>query len=75
MRNDFQEAMEKVDQAYLDEILKTQNNAKGEPSNKEKSQENHVTYEEIEQMAAKLGKGDLKYDMDLIIKFLQVNLF
>lgn len=72
LRNDFQEAMEKVDQAYLDELLKSQGQGKGGSTTKEKSQENHVTYEEIQQMAAKLGKGDMKYDMDLIIKFLQL---
>ena len=64
--------MEKVDQDYLDEILKSQGQAKGDTKPNEKSQEDHVTYEEIQQMAAKLGKGDFKYDMDLIIKFLQV---
>lgn len=72
LRNDFQEAMEKVDQAYLDEILKSQGQGKGEASSKEKSQDNSVTYEDIQQMAAKLGKGDLKYDMDLITKFIQL---
>lgn len=64
--------MEKVDQAYLDEILKSQGQGKGDTNSKEKAQDNIVTYEDIQQMAAKLGKGDLKYDMDLIIKFIQV---
>ncbi|XP_014270916.1 pre-mRNA-splicing factor 18 [Halyomorpha halys] len=72
LRNDFQEAMEKVDQAYLDEILKSQGQGKGDANSKEKPQDNIVTYEDIQQMAARLGKGDLKYDMDLITKFIQL---
>ncbi|KAK9504846.1 hypothetical protein O3M35_009024 [Rhynocoris fuscipes] len=71
LRNDFQEAMERVDKAYLDEILKSQTQEDGS-SNERQPQEKHISYEEIQQMSAKLGKGDVNYDMDLIIHFLQL---
>ncbi|XP_014239420.1 pre-mRNA-splicing factor 18 [Cimex lectularius] len=70
-RNDFQEAMEKVDQAYLDELLKTQADDSADVDNRKK-QEKPITYEEVQQMAVKLGRGDAKYDMDIIIHFLQL---
>ncbi|XP_073992755.1 pre-mRNA processing factor 18 [Rhodnius prolixus] len=70
-RNDFQEAMERVDKAYLDEILKSQNQ-ESSTLNEGQQQEKQISYEEIQQMSAKLGKGDSKYDMDVIIHFLQL---
>lgn len=71
LRNDFQEAMERVDKAYLDEILKSQTQ-ESSTLNEGQQQEKQISYEEIQQMSAKLGKGDSKYDMDVIIHFLQL---
>lgn len=73
MRNDFQEAMEKVDQDYLDQILaSTSENDASEQSQEIKVQEIKVTYEQIQSMAANLGKGDRHHDMEVIVEFLQV---
>lgn len=47
-RNDFQEAMEKVDQAYLDEILKTQGSSEdGKYANDVKVEDEGTSIEEI----------------------------
>jgi hypothetical protein len=65
--------MEKVDQSYLDELIKSQGPEGGGQSGKGKPEEHHMTYEEIQEMAVNLGKGDTKKDMDIIMNFLEVN--
>lgn len=72
LRNDFQEALEKVDQAFLDEILASQvQDADGRSSNDVKVQDDGITYDEIQKMAANLGKGDRDLDMNVITHFIQ----
>lgn len=68
MRNDFQEAMDKVDQAYIDELLS---------EGKDESTSNQLaktctTYDEIKEMAKDMGRGDRDHDMDVITKFIEV---
>ncbi|GBN14295.1 Pre-mRNA-splicing factor 18 [Araneus ventricosus] len=72
-RNDFQEAMEKVDQAYLDEILKTQGKADdGKSVNDVKVEDEKTSIEEIKEEASKnLGKGSDSDDAKVILKFLR----
>lgn len=73
-RNDFQEAMDEVDQAYLDEILKTGTNT-GDGSDKQKSDEllleEAITYDDIQEMAKRLGRGNKEHDMMVITTLLQ----
>lgn len=71
-RNDFQEAMEQVDQAYLDEILTYCDNSKGDVKSNNKTQESVIPYEEIKQKAKELGRGSRENDMTIIMHFLQV---
>nr|CAD7590653.1 unnamed protein product [Timema genevievae] len=72
LRNDFQEALEKVDQAFLDEILATQaQNGEGRSTNDVKVPDDGITYEEIQKMAAELGKGEKELDMRVITHFIQ----
>lgn len=70
-RNDFQEAMEQVDQAYLNEILtstKSQDhNVKGDVNVPDED----TTYEDIQKMSDRLNKGDRDYDVNVIIQFIQ----
>ncbi|XP_014601830.1 PREDICTED: pre-mRNA-splicing factor 18 isoform X1 [Polistes canadensis] len=70
-RNDFQEAMEQVDQAYLNEILtsiKSQDrNVKGDVNVPEEG----ITYEDIQKMSDKLNKGDRDFDINVIVQFIQ----
>ncbi|KAF5270404.1 hypothetical protein FQR65_LT05592 [Abscondita terminalis] len=69
-RNDFQEAMEKVDQAYLDEILASGGECREEGKSNNKPQETVTTYEDIQEMAKELGCGNREYDMNVIMKFI-----
>lgn len=70
-RNDFQEAMEQVDQAYLNEIL-----ASSKPQNRDgkgdvKVPDEGVTYEDLQKMSVKLNKGDRDFDLNVITQFIQ----
>ncbi|XP_053605294.1 pre-mRNA-splicing factor 18 [Plodia interpunctella] len=70
-RNDFQEAMEKVDQAYLNEILALGTQSETEKSLKEDALDDSVTYEFIQEMAKTMGQGDRNHDMNVIMTLLQ----
>ncbi|XP_011300947.1 pre-mRNA-splicing factor 18 [Fopius arisanus] len=70
-RNDFQEAMEQVDQAYLNELLSS-----SKPNNCDRKgdvnvPDEEITYEDIQKMSAKLNRGDRDFDMSVITQFLQ----
>lgn len=70
-RNDFQEAMDQVDQAYLNELLTS-----SKPSDRDRQgdvnvPDEGVTYDDIQKMSANLNRGDREYDMTVITKFLQ----
>lgn len=70
-RNDFQEAMEKVDEAYLNEILALGTQSENEKSLKEEALDDTVTYESIQEMAKTMGQGDRNHDMNVIMTLLQ----
>lgn len=69
-RNDFQEAMEQVDQAYLDELL-TCDEVKKDKKDKE-GETVQITYEQIGEMTKKMNQGEREYDMTVIVHFVQV---
>lgn len=72
-RNDFQEAMEEVDQAYLQEIL-TDNPVdpnKDKNKNEDIDVDESVTYESIQQEAEKLGRGNKEHDINVIVTLLK----
>ncbi|KAJ8927827.1 hypothetical protein NQ314_019710 [Rhamnusium bicolor] len=71
-RNDFQEAMEQVDQAYLDELLQPPEGASNTEKCESKSHEHTITYEEIREMAKKMGRGNREHDMTVIVHFIQL---
>ncbi|XP_033332376.1 pre-mRNA processing factor 18 isoform X2 [Megalopta genalis] len=70
-RNDFQEAMDQVDQAYLNEILASSKpqdrNGKGDVNVPDEG----VTYEDLQKMSVKLNKGDRDFDLNVITQFIQ----
>ncbi|GBP08084.1 Pre-mRNA-splicing factor 18 [Eumeta japonica] len=70
-RNDFQEAMEKVDQAYLNEILALGTQTDPEKSLKEDTLDESITYEFIQEMAKTIGQGDRNHDMKVTMTLLQ----
>ncbi|CAH2266101.1 jg11105 [Pararge aegeria aegeria] len=71
LRNDFQEAMDKVDQAYLNEILALGTQNEREKPQNEDDLDDSVTYEFIQEMAQTMGQGDRNHDMNVIMILLQ----
>lgn len=73
-RNDFQEALEEVDQAYLQEIL--QDSAAGPSKDKNKNEDldldDSVTYESIQEEAGNLGRGNKAHDISVIVKLMKL---
>lgn len=71
-RNDFQEAMEKVDQDYLDELLALGGN-EADPSLAElQNAKTELSYEGIKEMSKSMGRGNREVDMKVVMSFLQV---
>lgn len=72
-RNDFQEAMDEVDEAYLQEIL--DDSAAGRNKDKNKNEDidldDSVTYESIQEKAAMLGRGNKQHDIDVMLTLLK----
>lgn len=71
-RNDFQEAMEEVDQAYLQEILTSAGQmSKDKNVEEEQSIPDSITYESIQEMAKDLGRGNKDDDSNIIRTLLE----
>ncbi|TDG48015.1 hypothetical protein AWZ03_005633 [Drosophila navojoa] len=68
-RNDFQEAMEQVDAAYLQEMFANTPTAKEDKKSDFAELDESITWESIQTMALKMGKNK-DYDMDVIITLL-----
>lgn len=73
-RNDFQEAMEEVDQDYLQEIL--DDCAAGSNADKNKNEDidldDSVTYESLQEKAALLGRGNKEHDIEVMLSLLKL---
>lgn len=65
--------MEQVDQDYLDELLSSAGQSKDEVKSDGKTQQPEITYEEIQELAKKMGRGDRDHDMIVIVHFIQVS--
>lgn len=72
-RNDFQEAMEQVDQAYLDEMLEASEDVKSNSKTENRNQDPTITYEEVQEMAKSMGRGNREHDMTVIVHFTTVS--
>lgn len=74
-RNDFQEAMDQVDQQYLDDILASSEVIKQNNSEKKHDEEividDSITYEQIQEMAKRLGRGNKEHDHVVISTLLE----
>lgn len=66
--------MEQVDQAYLDEILKVSDDTKSISKTEDKQHEPTITYEEVQEMAKSMGRGNREHDMTVIVHFITVSL-
>ncbi|CAG9857333.1 unnamed protein product [Phyllotreta striolata] len=71
-RNDLQEAMEQVDQAYLNELLEDAEEAKVSEKKDKLQQEPTIEYEKIREMAKSMGRGNREHDMTVIVHFIQL---
>ncbi|KAL0832170.1 hypothetical protein ABMA28_001627 [Loxostege sticticalis] len=71
LRNDFQEAMDKVDQAYLNEILALGTQSESDKNMNDDALDDAVTYDFIQEMAKTMGQGDRNHDMNVIMALLQ----
>nr|CAG4651722.1 EOG090X03WO [Triops cancriformis] len=77
MRNDFQEALEQVDEAYVNEVLashSTDAQKDGRPgaSGDVKVHDDAMSYEEIQALAPQLDKGDHDLDVKVIHQLLKL---
>uniref|UniRef100_A0A182XLZ9 Pre-mRNA-splicing factor 18 n=1 Tax=Anopheles quadriannulatus TaxID=34691 RepID=A0A182XLZ9_ANOQN len=74
-RNDFQEAMEQVDEEYLNEILTSNGQAPGmgkaKTSDEDYAIDDSVTYESIQEMAVRLGRSGKDHDCHVIMTLIQ----
>lgn len=70
-RNDFQQAMDEVDQQYLDHLLASSEDSSQKPSKtkEEDAIDDSITYDKIQEMAKKLGRGNTDLD-HLVIRTL-----
>lgn len=71
-RNDFQEAMEQVDQAYLQEMFASTPSSHGKQDKQADFTEldASITWESIQLMAKKMGRNNKDYDMHVITTLL-----
>lgn len=65
--------MEQVDQDYLDEILKASDIDKNSSKTKSEQQVPTITYEEVQEMAKSMGRGNREHDMTVIVHFITVS--
>ncbi|XP_046643434.1 pre-mRNA-splicing factor 18-like [Daphnia pulicaria] len=80
LRNDFQEAMERVDEAYLNDILATkkdEDDQSDDGSSKPKAGDvkviaDAISYEEILELSKDLGKGNGDLDLKIISQLLRL---
>ena len=79
-RNDFQAAMERVDQSYLEELVKNQGSTDGSKSRCDvhivpagSEGEDALAIEEIIEKAKQLGKGNPDFDSGLVLSYLKVS--
>ncbi|XP_031640235.1 pre-mRNA-splicing factor 18 [Contarinia nasturtii] len=72
-RNDFQEAMDEVDQQYLKEMLDSSeaNHAKDNKQQEIDVLDESITYDEIQEMAKRLGRGNKDHDHLVISTLLE----
>lgn len=76
-RNDFQDAMDEVDQAYLQEIL-TDNPVdpnKDKNKNEDIDVDDSVTHEWLEKEAEKMGRGNKDHDINVSPFYIYFNFF
>ncbi|KAI8788291.1 pre-mRNA-splicing factor 18 [Biomphalaria glabrata] len=67
--NDFQAAMEKVDQDYLNEIIQSTGEEDQNKSNDVSVKDDGTTLEDVARMRQELGQGDKDKDHEIVLRF------
>ncbi|XP_054751913.1 pre-mRNA-splicing factor 18-like [Lytechinus pictus] len=71
LRNDFKEAMDKVDQQYLEELVKAQGEDVPTSAYDMKFEDDGHTIDSILEMAKEMGKGDEEVDNKVILIYIK----
>eukprot|EP00118_Oscarella_pearsei_P016470 m.157528 g.157528 ORF g.157528 m.157528 type:complete len:345 (+) comp38710_c0_seq8:74-1108(+) len=75
LRNDLKDEMDKIDEEYLEGVIRSQGGDGGEekkPTNDVQITEDGTTLDDIIEFAKGLGKGDNNHDHGVIAKFLKL---
>ena len=72
LRNDFKDAMDKVDQQYLEEMVKAQGEDVPSSAYDIKFQDDGLTLEELIEMSQDMMKGDEAVDSKVILSYIKV---
>ena len=72
-RNDFKDAMDKVDQAYLDEMVRTQGEDVPSSAYDIKCSDEGLTEQALIEMSLGLRKGDDELDFRVTLSFIKVS--
>ncbi len=72
LRNDFKEAMDKVDQQYLEEMVKLQGEDVPNRAYDIKFEDDGSTMDDIIEMSAGMGQGDDELDNKVIVRYIKV---
>lgn len=65
--------MDQVDQAYLIDLLKDSEASKSTEKVVKPQEEPTIEYEQIQEMAKSMGRGNREHDMTVIVHFIQVS--
>ncbi|ESN93624.1 hypothetical protein HELRODRAFT_157830 [Helobdella robusta] len=74
-KNDFQDAMDKVDEDYVNELLKSSSDDSEQMASlgaDVKVKDDGTTYEEVLKMSEDFGKGNAALDSQVMLKFLKL---
>jgi pre-mRNA-splicing factor 18 len=72
LRNDLKDALDKIDQQYLDELIQSQGSDKTKLEAEVQITEDDTTMDDLVEMAKKMGKGDPAIDQEVVLKFLKL---
>ena len=72
LRNDFKEAMDKVDQQYLEEMVKLQGEDVPNRAYDIKFEDDGSTIDDIIEMSSGMGQGDDELDNKVIVRYIKV---
>lgn len=71
LRNDFKAAMDRVDQAYMDQLVGENSAENAQKAHDVRLATDIVSLEEINELAQKLNRGDMSLDSKVVLEFLR----